>query len=125
MGPPTGNRVAPGPPGAQKRAKRALLGPPTGKTGQTGSKPTKFWLFYPVEFSGFMHKRPGNGVSPSGLWPFSAFSQNAFRPGDPPNGPESRFLLVNPIIIWEKGNLGALGSVAASLLLGELSLIHI
>ena len=66
-----------------------------------------------------MHKQPGNGVSPSGLWPFSAVSQNAFRPGDPRNGPESRFLLVNPIIIWEKGNLGALGLAGAALLLGD------
>ena len=66
-----------------------------------------------------MHKRPGNAVSPSGLWPFSAVSRNAFRPGEPRNGPESRFFFKDPIFIWEKGNLGALGSPGASLLLGD------
>ena len=50
----------------------------------------------------------------------SAVSQNAFRPGDPRDGPESRFCFTNPTIIWEKGNLGALGSAGASLLLGEI-----
>ena len=34
-------------------------------------------------------------------------------------GPGSRFRSGNPTIIWEKGNLGALGSAGASLLLGE------
>ena len=65
-------RIGPWPPGAQKRAKRALLGPPTWKTGQTGSKPTEFRSFYPLEFSGFVDKRPRSVVSPSGLWPFLA-----------------------------------------------------
>ena len=73
-----------------------------------------------MEFSGFLHKRPGSAVSPSGLRPISAVSQNAFRPGDPRNGPESHFRWGNPTIIWEKGNLGALGSAGASLLLGEV-----
>ena len=67
-----------------------------------------------------MDKRPRSVVSPSGLRPFLALSQNAFRPGDPRNGPESRFFFSDPTIIWEKGNLGALGSAGASLLLGEV-----
>ena len=54
-----------------------------------------------------MDKRPRSVVSPSGLRPFLAVSQNAFRPGDPRNGPESRFFFSDPTIIWEKGNLGA------------------
>ena len=66
-----------------------------------------------------MHKRPRSVVSPSGLRPILAVSQNAFRPGDPRNGPESRFCCRDPTIIWEKGNLGAPGSAGASLLLGE------
>ena len=57
-----------------------------------------------------MDKRPRSVVSPSGLRPFLAVSQNAFRPGDPRNGPELRFFFSDPTIIWEKGNLGALGS---------------
>ena len=32
-----------------------------------------------------MHKRPRSVVSPNGLRPISAVSQNAFRPGDPRN----------------------------------------
>ena len=34
--------------------------------------------------------------------------------------PESRFFFSDPTIIWEKGNLSALGSAGASLLLGEV-----
>ena len=69
-----------------------------------------------------MDKRPRSVVSPSGLRPFLAVSQNAFRPGDPRNGPKSRFFFSDPIIIWEKGNLGALGSAGVSLLLCETSI---
>ena len=54
------------------------------------------------------------------LWPFSAVSRNGFRPGEPRNGPESHFFFKDPIFIWEKGNLGALSSPGASLLLGEV-----
>ena len=71
-----------------------------------------------------MHKRPVNAVSPSGLWPFSAVSRNAFRPGEPRNGPESHFFFKDPIFIWEKGNLGALGLPGASLLLGEVPKVN-
>ena len=67
-----------------------------------------------------MDKRPRSVVSPSGLRPFLAVSQNAFRPGDPRNGPESRFFFSDPTIIWEKGNLGAPGSACPLLLLGEI-----
>ena len=73
-----------------------------------------------MEFSGFVDKRPRSVVSPSGLRPFLAVSQNAFRPGDPRNGPESRFFFSDPTIIWEKGNLGAPGSACPLLLLGEV-----
>ena len=73
--------------------------------------------FHPLEFSGFLHKRPRSIVSPSGLRPILAVSQNAFRPGDPRNGPKSRFCFKDPTIIWENGNLGAL--VWALFLLGE------
>ena len=73
-----------------------------------------------MEFSGFVDKRPRSVVSPSGLRPFLAVSQNAFRPGDPRNGPESRFFFSDPTIIWEKGNLGAPGSTCPLLLLGEM-----
>ena len=45
---------------------------------------------------------------------------NAFRPADPPNGPESGFFFSYPTIIWEKGNLGAPGSACPLLLLGEM-----
>ena len=72
-----------------------------------------------------MDKRPRSVVSPSGLRPFLAVSQNAFRPGDPRNGPESRFFFSDPTIIWEKGNLGALGSAGASLLLGERTKVYV
>ena len=71
-----------------------------------------------------MHKRLGNAVSPSGLWPFSAVSRNAFRPGEPRNGPESHFFFKDPISIWEKGNLGALSLPGASLLLGEVQEVN-
>merc|ERR1711911_313654 len=86
----------------------------------TGSKPTEFRSFYPLGFLRFVHKRPGNAVSPSGLWPFSAVSRNAFRPGEPRNGPESHFFFKDPISIWEKGNLGVLSLPGALLLLGEI-----
>ena len=71
-----------------------------------------------------MDKRPRSVVSPSGLRPFLAVSQNAFRPGDPRNGPESRFFFSDPTIIWEKGNLGAPGSACPLLLLGELKKVN-
>ena len=67
-----------------------------------------------------MHKRPGSKVSPSGLWPFSAVSENAFWPGEPRNGPESHFFFKDPIFIWEKGNLGALSLPGASFLKGKM-----
>merc|ERR1711911_202837 len=86
----------------------------------TGSKPTEFRSFDPLGFLRFVHKWPGDAVSPSGLWPFSAVSRNAFRPEEPRNGPESRFFFKDPIFIWEKGNLGALSLPGASLLLGEV-----
>ena len=75
---------------------------------------------FPLGFLRFVHKLPGDAVSPSGLLPFSAVSRNAFRPGEPRNGPESRFFFKDPIFIWEKGNLGALSLPGASLLLGEI-----
>ena len=56
---------------------------------------------------------------------FVAISQNAIRPGDPRNGPESRFCFKDPTIIWEKGNLGALGSAVASLLLSRMQKVDI
>ena len=78
-----------------------------------------------MEFSGFVDKRPRSVVSPSGLRPFLAVSQNAFRPGDPRNGPESRFFFSDPTIIWEKGNLGAPGSACPLLLLGEVQEVNV
>ena len=75
-------------------------------------------------FLRFVHKRLGNAVSPSGLWPFSAVSRNAFRPEEPRNGPESRFFFKDPIFIWEKGTLGALSLPGASLLLGEVQEVN-
>ena len=51
--------------------------------------------------------------------PFSAVSKNAFRPGDPRNGPESRFFCKDPTIIWEKGYLGGPGSALPFFLLGK------
>ena len=72
-----------------------------------------------------MHKRPGDAVSPSGLLPFSAVSRNAFRPGEPRNGPESHFFFKDPIFIWEKGTLGALSLPGASLLLGEVQEVYV
>merc|ERR1712155_235908 len=86
----------------------------------TGSKPTEFRSFDPLGFLRFVHKRPGNAVSPSGLLPFSAVSRNAFRPEEPRNGPEPCFFFKDPIFIWEKGTLGALSLPGASLLLGEV-----
>ena len=80
----------------------------------------EFRSFDPLGFLRFVHKRPGNAVSPSGLCPFLAVSRNAFRPGEPRNGPESRFFFKDPIFIWEKGTLGALSLPGASLLLGEI-----
>ena len=71
-----------------------------------------------------MHKRPGNAVSPSGLCPFLAVSRNAFRPGEPRNGPESHFFFKDPIFIWEKGTLGALSLPGALLLLGEVPKVN-
>ena len=72
-----------------------------------------------------MHKRPGDAVSPSGLLPFSAVSRNAFRPGEPRNGPESHFFFKDPIFIWEKGTLGALSLPGALLLLGEIPKVYV
>ena len=100
------------------------MGPPTHKMRKTSSKPTEFRSFDPLGFLSFVHKRPSNAVSPSVLWPFSAVSRNAFRPGEPRNGPESRFFFKDPIFIWEKGNLGALSLPGASLLLGEIPKVN-
>ena len=62
--------------------------------------------FHPLEFSGFLHKRPRSIVSPSGLRPISAVCQNAFQPNFNYNY-----------------NLGALVSAGASLLLGASQVI--
>ena len=53
-----------------------------------GSKPLKWRSFHPLTFSGFIHKRPGYKVSPSGLWPFSAVG-----PGTLETGPNRVFAL--------------------------------
>ena len=41
------------------------------------------------------------------------------------NGPETRFFFKDPTVIWEKGNLSALGSAGASLLLAEISKVYV
>ena len=51
----------------------ARFGPPAGKTQSTAATPPKFRSFYPLEFFGLIHKRPGYD-------PF--FAENPFSPAD-------------------------------------------
>ena len=60
-------------PRARKTAKTARFGPSTGKIELTPATVPKFWSFHPLEFLGWIHKRPGYG-------PFSA--DNPFSPTD-------------------------------------------
>ena len=61
------------PPRARKKAKTARFGPSAGKTESTAAKPPKFASFYPLEFFGLIHKRPGYD-------PF--FAEKPFSPAD-------------------------------------------
>ena len=61
------------PPRARKTAETARFGPSAGKTESTAATPPKFRLFYPLEFFGLIHKRPGYD-------PF--FAENPFSPAD-------------------------------------------
>ena len=118
---------APDPPGPKKGPKGPFWGHPRKKRVRQARSQRNFgeFRFDPLGFLRFVHKRPGDAVSPSGLWPFSAVSRNAFRPGEPRNGPESRFFFSDPTIIWEKGNLGAPGSACPLLLLGEMPKVYV
>ena len=60
-------------PSAQKTAETARFGPSAGKTESTAATPPKFRSFYPLEFFGLIHKRPGYD-------PF--FAENPFSPAD-------------------------------------------
>ena len=60
-------------PRAQKTAETARFGPSAGKTESTAATPPKFASFYPLEFFGLIHKRPGYD-------PF--FAENPFSPAD-------------------------------------------
>ena len=61
------------PPRARKTAETARFGPSAGKTESTAATPPKFASFYPLEFFGLIHKRPGYD-------PF--FAENPFSPAD-------------------------------------------
>ena len=61
------------PPRARKTAETARFGPSAGKTESTAATPPKFRSFYPLEFFGLIHKRPGYD-------PF--FAENPFSPAD-------------------------------------------
>ena len=60
-------------PRGQKTAETARFGPSAGKTESTAATPPKFASFYPLEFFGLIHKRPGYD-------PF--FAENPFSPAD-------------------------------------------
>ena len=57
----------------RKTAETARFRPSAGKTESTAATPPKFRSFYPLEFFGLIHKRPGYD-------PF--FAENPFAPAD-------------------------------------------
>ena len=96
------------------------LGPKTGKRAFLGPSPGKIELTAVIGILQMDSKTLCYSLSPKALWLFSAVSRTRFSPGAPKTGLNRIFALKTPQYYGKRkeGNLGALGSAGASLLLG-------
>ena len=84
-------KIDPRPPRAQKRAKKALLGPPTEKTECTSAKPPKFRSFWHQPISGSSFRFRATEFLPVASGRFLPFPNMRFGPGTPETGPNCIF----------------------------------
>ena len=101
--------LALGPLGSKKeRAKKSLLGPPTGKLEYTAAKPLKLRLFWHQPISGSSFRSRSTAVLPVASGRFSLFSKTRFGPGTPetPAGPKERKVPLGPFASWDGWTIG-------------------